>query len=51
MLLELGLVRHDVVIGACEVLLELVIKGLTRDLYADAENDMNVHDLLFQRRV
>lgn len=51
MLLELGLIRHDVVISARKVLLQFVIEGLTRDLYANAKNDMDVNDLLFQGRV
>ena len=48
MLLELSLVRHDVVVSANEVLLQLVVEGLARDLHADTQHDMNVDDLLFQ---
>ena len=48
MLLELGLVRHDVVVGDDEVLLQLVVEGLARDLHADTKHDMDVDDLLFQ---
>ena len=51
MLLELGLVRHDVVVSDDEVLLQLVVEGLARDLHADAKHDMDVDDLLFQCRV
>ena len=46
MLLELSLVSHDVVVGAGEVLLQLVVEGLSRDLHTDTEHDMDVDDLL-----
>ena len=45
-LLERGLVGHDVVVGAGKVLLQLVVEGLSRDLHTDAEHDMDVDDLL-----
>lgn len=48
MLLELSLVRHDVVVCAHEVLLELIVESLSRDLNADAENYVDVDDLLFE---
>jgi len=51
MLLELSLVRHDVVVSADEVLLQLIVKGLTTDLNADTKHDLNVNDLLLQGRL
>ena len=51
MLLELGLIRHDVVVGADEVLLQLVIEGLAGDLHADAKDDMDIDYLLLKCRI
>ena len=48
MLLELCLVSHDIVIGAREVLLQLIVEGLPTDLNADAKHDMNIDNCLFQ---
>lgn len=48
MALELCLVRHQVLVSAVEVLLKLVVEGLTRDLNTDAQDDLCVHDLFFQ---
>ena len=47
-LLELRLVRHYVIIGAREVLLELVVESLTTDLDTDSEDYLNIDDLFFK---
>ena len=46
MLLELGLVRHDVLVRTVEVLVELVVEGLTRDLDADPKHNLGVDNVL-----
>ena len=50
MLLKLRLIRHDVIVRAREVFLELVVEGLSGNLNADAQHDLNVDDLFFQGR-
>ena len=51
MLLKLSLVCHDIVVGANEVLLQLVVEGLAGDLHTDAQHDMDINDLLLQCRI
>ena len=46
--LERRLVGHDVVVCADEVLLHLVVEGLTGDLYADTKHDLDIDHLLLQ---
>ena len=48
MWLEGLLVSHDVVVGADEVFLELIVKGLPGDLNADTEYNLNIDDLLLK---
>ena len=48
MVWELALVCHQVVVGTHKVLLQLIVESLSRDLHADAQNNLDVHDLLFQ---
>ena len=42
------MVRHYVIVGADEVLLKLVVEGLTTDLNADAQDDLDIDDLLLE---
>ena len=49
--LKLGLVSHDEVVSAIKVLYKFVIKGLARDLDADAQDYLYINTLLFQCRV
>ena len=46
MLLELGLIRHDVLVRTVEVFVQLVVEGLTRDLDADPKHDLGVDNVL-----
>jgi len=47
-LLKLGLVCHDIVIGTDEVLLQLIVESLSTDLHANAKNYLNVNNLFFK---
>ena len=46
MLLELGLIRHDVLVSTVEVFVQLVVEGLTRDLDADPKHNLGVDNVL-----
>ena len=46
MLLELGLIRHDVLIRTVEVFVQLVVEGLTRYLDADPKHNLGVDNVL-----
>ena len=46
--LEERLVRHDVLRGADVVLCKLIVEGLSRDLDANAEDDLSVDDVFLQ---
>ena len=48
MLLKLGLVGHDVIVGTNEILLKFIVEGLATDLNANAQHDLDVDDLLLQ---
>lgn len=46
--LELALVGHQVLVRAGDVVVQLVVEGLSGDLHADAQHDGRVNYLLFQ---
>ena len=46
-LLELILVGHDVVVGTDEILLQLIVEGLPRNLNADSKNDLSIYYIFF----
>ena len=51
MLLELVLVGHNVVIGAHEVFIELIVESLSRNLDANPEYDLCVDDIFLESSV
>lgn len=46
MRVEILLVRQDVLVRHAEVLRHFIIKGLSRNLHANAQSQLRVHDLL-----
>ena len=51
MLLELGLVCHDVLVCAVEVLIQFIIEGLTRDLDTDSKDNLSIDNAFLHRSV
>ena len=48
MLLKLGQVTHDVVVSNRDILFKLIIKGLSADLNADAQGNVDIDDRFFE---
>ena len=47
MLLELGLISHDILIGAVEVLVQLIVECLAGNLDTDPQDYLRIYNVLF----
>ena len=47
MLLKLRLISHNILIGAVEVLVKLIKECLARNLHANAQDYLCIHNILF----